>query len=55
MARTTSRPTAVSHPFPFVSTCSLPFATALYLEKLGEGHFEEALREMDEALARMPR
>lgn len=28
---------------------------ALYLEKLGDDHLEEALREMDQALTRMRR
>ncbi len=32
-----------------------PPPAALYLEKLGDDHLEEAMREMDHALARMPR
>ena len=30
-----------------------PSGSALYLEKMGEDHLEEALAEMDSALARM--
>lgn len=39
----------------FLANTRVSFCPALYLEKLGEDHFEEALGVMDNALVQMPR